>query len=306
MLAVFEGFTIIAVVVGAGYLVARLDILGPNSALALNRFAFFVALPPLMFVTMAGADVHLIFSGRLPVAILSFSAVALLYALIARFILKRDAGTVTVGAAASGYINANNMGLPVATYIVGDAAQVAPILLFQLLIAAPIVLSILDAISHGAVSVKTVATQPIKNPLIIGSALGLAVNLLGLPVPDVVIEPFRILGGAGVPLILAAFGMSLRGSRVLNTPGQRFETVLAAGFKNILMPLVAYLLARYVFHLGESDVFAATVLAALPSAQNMYNFAIRYNVASTFARDIVLLTTLGSMPVILAISLLLH
>lgn len=71
-----------------------------------------------------------------------------------------------MGAAASGYINANNMGLPVATYIVGDAAQVAPILLFQLLIAAPIVLSILDAISHGSVSMKAVATQPIKNPLI--------------------------------------------------------------------------------------------------------------------------------------------
>lgn len=55
MLAVLEGFTIIAVVVGVGYLVARLDILPPNSGLSLNRFAFFVALPPLMFVTMAGA-----------------------------------------------------------------------------------------------------------------------------------------------------------------------------------------------------------------------------------------------------------
>lgn len=306
MLAVLEGFTIIAVVVGVGYLVARFDILPPNSGLSLNRFAFFVALPPLMFVTMAGADLHVIFSGRLPVAILSFATVALLFAVIARFLLKKDAGTVTVGAAASGYINANNMGLPVATYIVGDAAQVAPILLFQLLIAAPIVLSILDAISHGAVSMKTVATQPIKNPLIIGSALGLLVNVLNMQVPDVVMEPFRILGGAGVPLILAAFGMSLRGSKVLDTPGQRLETVLAASFKNLLMPLVAYLLARYVFHLSEGDIFAATILAALPSAQNMYNYAVRYNVATTLSRDIVLLSTLGAIPVILVISLLLH
>lgn len=37
MLAVLEGFTIIAVVVGVGYLVARLDILPPNSGLSLNR-----------------------------------------------------------------------------------------------------------------------------------------------------------------------------------------------------------------------------------------------------------------------------
>ncbi|ORC22803.1 MULTISPECIES: AEC family transporter [Rothia] len=306
MLGVLEGFTIIAVVVGVGYLVARLDVLPPGSALSLNRFAFFVALPPLMFVTMAGADLHVIFSGRLPVAVISFAVVALLFALLARFVLKKDAGAVTVGAAASGYINANNMGLPVATYIVGDAAQVAPILLFQLLIAAPIVLSILDAISHGAVSLKTVAVQPVKNPLIIGSALGLLVNVFNLPVPDVVMEPFRILGGAGVPLILAAFGMSLRGSALLDTPGQRLETVLAALFKNVLMPLIAYLLARFVFDLSDQDVFAATILAALPSAQNMYNYAVRYNVATTLARDIVLLTTLGAMPVILVISLLLH
>ncbi|MBF0807685.1 AEC family transporter [Rothia nasimurium] len=145
------------------------------------------------------------------------------------------------------------------------------------------------------------------NTLIIGSALGLLVNVFNLQVPDMVMEPFRILGGAGVPLILAAFGMSLRGSKVLDTPpNQRFETVLAASFKNLLMPLVAYLLARYVFHLSESDIFAATILAALPSAQNMYNYAVRYNVATTLSRDIVLLSTLDTIPVILVISFLLH
>lgn len=306
MVGVLEGFTIIAVVVGVGYLVARLDILPPNSGLALNKFAFFVALPPLMFVTMAHADLRVIFSARLPIAVLSFSVVALLYALIARFLLKKSAGRVTVGAASSGYINANNMGLPVATYIVGDAAQVAPILLFQLLIAAPIVLTILDTVSTGRrPSLTTVMSQPVKNPLIIGSALGLLVNVAGLTPPDIVIEPLRILGGAGVPLILAAFGMSLRGSRLLDTPGQKLETVLAASFKNVLMPLLAYLLAQFVFGLDAQEVFATTVLAALPSAQNMYNFAVRYNVAVGLSRDIVLLSTIGAVPVILVISLLL-
>lgn len=306
MVGVLEGFTIIAVVVGVGYLVARLDILPPNSGLALNKFAFFVALPPLMFVTMAHADLHVIFSARLPIAVLSFSVVALLYALIARFLLKKSAGRVTVGAASSGYINANNMGLPVATYIVGDAAQVAPILLFQLLIAAPIVLTILDTVSTGRrPSLTTVMSQPVKNPLIIGSALGLLVNVAGLTPPDIVLEPLRILGGAGVPLILAAFGMSLRGSCLLDTPGQKLETVLAASFKNVLMPLLAYLLAQFVFGLDAQEVFATTVLAALPSAQNMYNFAVRYNVAVGLSRDIVLLSTIGAVPVILVISLLL-
>lgn len=303
MLGVIEGFTIIAVVVGTGYLVERLGILPPHSGLALNKFAFFVALPPLMFTTLAEADLHIIFSARLPVAILSFLVVAALFALVAGVFLKKDAGTVTVGAAASGYINANNMGLPVATYIVGDAAQIAPVLLFQMLIAGPIVLALLDMISSGRTSVKAVLAQPFKNPLIIGSFLGLMLNVSGWEAPAALMEPFRILGGAGVPLILAAFGMSLRGSRVLQDPALRGVTIFATVLKSFVMPAVAFVLARFVFGMDDAEVFAATVLSALPSAQNMYNFAVRYDVAVPLARDIVLLSALGAIPSILVAAL---
>ena len=33
--------------------------------------------------------------------------------------------------------------------------------------------------------------------------------------PAVVLEPFRLIGGAAVPLMLMGFGMSLHGQRVL-------------------------------------------------------------------------------------------
>ncbi|SQC38053.1 Uncharacterised protein [Rothia kristinae] len=56
---------------------------------------------------------------------------------------------MTVGAVGAGLLNANNMGLPVATYIFGDPAQVAPILLFQLIFATPLCLAVLDVVSAG-------------------------------------------------------------------------------------------------------------------------------------------------------------
>lgn len=40
-----------------------------------------------------------------------------------------------------------------------------------------------------------------------------------------------------------------------------------------------------------------------PSAQNMYNFAVRYDVAVPLARDIVLLSALGVVPSILLVAL---
>ena len=47
-------------------------------------------------------------------------------------------------------------------------------------------------------------------------------------------------------------------------------------------------------------------MAALPSAQNMYQYALRYDRATVITRDIVLLTTIASLPVMLLIAMLLH
>ena len=55
----------------------------------------------------------------------------------------------------------------------------------------------------------------------------------------------------------------------------------------------------------KRDLYAVTVLAALPTAQNVFNFAQRYDTAEVVARDTVFLTTVGSVPVLFGISLLL-
>ena len=49
-------------VVLTGYLAGRLEVLGPDSAAALNRFVFYFALPPALFIFMARAPVEKIFN----------------------------------------------------------------------------------------------------------------------------------------------------------------------------------------------------------------------------------------------------
>lgn len=304
MIGVLEGFAIIGIVVAIGYVVERQGILGKNAGWTLNRFAFFVALPALMFTTLSTADLHVIFSARLPVAALSFLAMVAVYTAIAGLLLRRGVGRVTVGAVGAALLNANNMGLPVATYIFGDPTQVAPILLFQLILATPTCLAIFDIVAKGYVSFRAIATQPVRNPIIIASLLGVVLNAFHLKVPDVIHQPLSLLGGAGIPLILVAFGMSLRGNRPLAVPGERVETLLAVGLKVALMPIAAYLLGRFAFHLPHDDLFAATALAALPTAQNLFNFASRYNQNVGLARDIVLLSTIAAIPSLLVIAAL--
>jgi predicted permease len=52
-------------------------------------------------------------------------------------------------------------------------------------------------------------------------------------------------------------------------------------------------------------LFASVVLAALPAAQNVYNFASRYEQGVALARDTVLLTTILSVPVLVVVAALL-
>jgi predicted permease len=71
------------------------------------------------------------------------------------------------------------------------------------------------------------------------------------------------------------------------------------------MPVLAWLLGRFVFGLEDHLLFGVVVLAALPSAQNVFNYAQRYDRGVILARDIVLLTTAGCIPVLVVVAALL-
>lgn len=299
---VLIGFAIIGFVILVGWLLARFDIVSQEGRLVLNRTSFFAASPALLFTVLAQADVGLLFSGVLAVALVSFAAVALLYAVVARIWLTKDPSRIAIAATASGYSNVNNIGLPVAIYVIGDASFIGPMLLLQLLLLAPLLLATLDILTAGRASFVGIITQPLRNPMLIGATLGAVVAALDIQLPAPVLAPLEILGGAAVPLMLLAFGISLAGEKPLQPGTGRREVWLAVALKNAVMPIAAYLLAAFAFDLEPQLVFACTVMAALPSGQNMYQYALRYDRATVITRDIVLLTTVLSLPVMLIIA----
>jgi predicted permease len=71
------------------------------------------------------------------------------------------------------------------------------------------------------------------------------------------------------------------------------------------MPVVAWLFATLVLGLDGQSLFVAVVLAALPTGQNVFNYAQRYRRGETVARDTALITTAGSIPVLVLVAALL-
>ncbi|MBO3740144.1 AEC family transporter [Actinoplanes flavus] len=295
MAGVLSGFTTIWALAALGYVLARRRLLGEHAPRVLGQLVFSVAGPALLFTTLSRTSLDRIVTGASLAFVASTIVVAVLYALVARLVWRRDARTVTIGTLGASYVNAGNMGLAIAAYVLGDVSLVVPVLLFQLLLFGPIALAVLDLASgQGRPSAARLALLPVRNPLMIASAAGILVAAAGWHPPDLLLEPFELVGAAAVPAALLAFGMSLPGARPLRGGPEAPERYLAVTLKVVVQPLLAYLIGRLVLDLPDHQVFAAVITAALPTAQNVFVFALRYRTAESLARDVVMLSTLVS------------
>ena len=305
MLETLTGFAVVGLAIVVGYVIGRIDLLGSQARYVLGRLTFFVLSPFLLFTVLAQADAAVLFSSLLPVSAIAAVAIMAAYALVARFVWKRDIGETVIGALSAGQVNSNNIGIPLSLYLLGSAAYPAPVILMQLLVFTPVSLSILDAVTSGRASFWRTVARTATNPIILGSALGTLVSVLGIELPAIVMEPALLLANACVPVLLISYGISLHGQRVLGTSGHRRDVLLASALKLLVMPVIAWVVARFVFDLSDHEVLILVVLAALPTAQNVFNYSQRYNIGEAISRDTVFITTLGCIPVLIAATLLL-
>ena len=304
---VLSGFATIWVVIGAGWLTAHLRILNLTAQDVLAKVAFFVASPALLFLMVSDADVKRVFSGNLLVTVLATMLACGLYAVVARLWLRPSRSDLVVGAMTASYVNAANLGIPIAVFVLDDVTWLAPLLLFQVAIVQPAALTILDldkARDEGRrPSLVSNLILPLRNPMTIGTLAGLAANLLGWTIPTWLASPVGLLADMSVPAMLVAFGISLRLGPVPGRAGEGRATVLAAVIKLVVHPLIAWALAVGI-GLDATTTLAVVVIAGLPTAQNVFVWAARYQKALALARDVVFVTTIGSIVTIALIAAL--
>jgi predicted permease len=307
VLGVLAGFFVVWAIILVGMFVGRRNILGENARPVLSALTFFVASPALLFETLSKANLHNVFAAPLLVTAVGALTTAVLFFGIVRFALKRTVPEALISSMSASLANSANLGIPIAVFVLGDASYVAPLLIFQLAFFTPLFLMALDATtsSHRTTPLGFLL-MILRNPMIVGTGLGLLVAGTGWQVPPLIMEPIHLIGGAAIPAMLIAFGMSLNGSKPLQAAsGRRLDTLLASFFKLIVHPLVAYLFARFALGMQEQALFAAVVTAALPTAQNVFVAASRYRTGVTVAKDTVLITTVVAVPAMIGVALLL-
>lgn len=307
MLGVLAGFFVVWTIILVGWFVGRRKILGDNARQVLSSLTFFVASPALLFETLSKARLQEVFAEPLLVTAVAAIATAGVFFVIVKFWLKRSLPESLMSSMSASLANSANLGIPIAVYVLGDASYVAPLLIFQLAFFTPLFLMLLDAsTSAHRTTPLSFAFMILRNPMIVGSALGLVVAGTGWQVPPLVMEPIHLIGGAAIPAMLIAFGMSLNGTRPLQAAAaRRVDTLLASGFKLGVQPAVAYLFARFALGMEGHALFAVVVTSGLPTAQNVFVAASRYKTALTVAKDTVLITTIVAVPAMIGVALLL-
>lgn len=322
MLGVLSGFGVIAVVIAVGWICARTNVLGSDGQLVLNRMVFFVATPALLLDSLAQRDIRDVLSEIFLVSAGTAVIVALIYIVLARGLLGRRGPILVMGAMSASYVNSANLGIPIALYVLGDLAFVAPLMLFQVCLLQPVIIAIMDRLmTSEAASARrdraadapspgvtgrsgALATlgQSARNPLIIAGLLGLVLAALPWKLPERVLEPIHLIGQASVPGALLVFGMSLYGVRVLERGiSPRTDVALVTVLKMLVQPLLAWGLGLTLGMEGHA-LFTVVVAACLPTAQNVLVVANRYGRGVLLARDSAVTTTVLALPVLIGVS----
>lgn len=142
--------------------------------------------------------------------------------------------------------------------------------------------------------------QLLRNPLIIATASGLVVNLLGITVPDWMAPSLNRIGAASLVLGLMAAGAGMQFATLAQG---KVLAVSLLSIRHLILPLVGWALAR-ALRLDPAQSAVLMAFAAVPTASSAYVLATRMGYNGPYVAGLVTLSTiLGVLSLPFALSL---
>jgi malonate transporter len=266
--------------IALGFLCARTRFISPAAGQGLSQVVFNLAMPALLFRTVAEMDQQALSPWPLWAAL--FGGIVIIWivtTLIARTTSLIDAAPASAAMGAS-FGNLAMLGLPLALAHFGDRAALPVGLILS--IHAPILwlaaVIHIEAAGQGQlpsvlVVLRQLVNQLIRNPIVLALLFGTLWRVGGLGLHPVADNFLGLLGEAGIPMALMALGLSLAG---YSLKGQWRAVFTLMTLKMLGLPVVVWLIARYLVGLDPFWTQIALMLAAMPTGANAYLFAERY------------------------------
>lgn len=270
-----------------GFLLGRFGKVSRDEAAAINRVAFIVLQPALIFPLM----------NRLDWSAFRFDAIAIyagcqvvLFVItftIARQVLKRETLEAWLLAMATIFVNTLLYIWPISYLIYGEAAAlpVTAVVAWDSAVSFAFFIITTDLLANRDVapakSVRRVATNPVLIAIVLGS-LG---NLLAIPTPEPVLTAMKFAGAGAAPLTLFALGVILSRHSLLPST----TVVVVSGLKLLAFPVLVWA----ALHLGTrpDDWNALLVLSAAgPSGAMAFALAMLHGVRTDTIAPVIIWT----------------
>ena len=285
-----------------GFFVARITP-QPVEALGwMNTFIIYVALPALFFQLLARTPFERLTEWTFILgAVLSTYTMFLIMFAGSMLFAGRNIAEATIKGLAASYGNIGYMGPGLALLVFGPeaAVPVALIFCFENIIhfaVAPMMMALSGGEKRPPLQLAMgVAKKIVLHPFIIATAVGVAAAYLQFRPPLPVERLLEYLSAAAAPCALFAMGVTLALRPLKRVPHELAPIVF---LKLILHPLICYLVLSWVGNFSEVWLYSAVLLAALPTATNVFVLAQQYHVWVERASASILLTTCISVPTV--------
>lgn len=257
-----------------GYFLRRIGMMDEPVRKSLNKLCFKVFLPIYLFNNIYTTDMAAAFHPEL----VAFAVLGLLglFAVLMLVIPRIEKENPRRGVMIQAIFRSNFalFGLPVALNLCGEANMGPTSLLVGVTVPVFNILAVisLETFRGGKPSVKKMLLGIATNPLIIASLLGIAFNLLEIPLPSAVHKCVIDLGRVATPLSLVALGASFMFSSIA---GFRRQLLIAVVGRLVIVPTVMVALGVLMGFRGEVLVpvlimfGAPTAVSSFPMAQQM-------------------------------------
>ncbi len=299
MQAVLDAAVPIFALILAGYAAGWARMFDPSATDTLNRFAFYFALPALIFVAMSKVTLDQL--SELGFAAAFGLGIAITYAvgfLIARGRGKRFADA-NLDALDGAYSNTGFMGIPLCLLALGASSMPAAVIgtLFTACILFLFGLIMIEAGTHNglhaAAMLRKVVFALLRNPLFLAPIAGLLLGLTGILLPAPVERFASLLGASASPVALFCIGLFLAQVPFANTDLRAVGTLL--GLKLFFQPAITAVLALWVFDMPKVWSATAVLLSALPIGSGPFTLAKTFGLDASVTAGAILVTHIVSV-----------
>lgn len=287
-------------IIVTGWLAGSVGYLSRSLATGLVHFAYNVAMPALLVVTIAQEPARNLLEWRF---LFAFGGGSLLcFALVfmaVRTSGKHDLASSTIYGMTAAMTNTGFVALPVLHAIYGQPA-VLPAAVATVFVAAvmfPITVILLERNGKREPSASSsgLAKQILLNPMLLSTLIGLAWAIAGLPIPAPVAAYLNIIAAALTPCALFAIGLGLS---IEGLRAHLAASIMLSVVKLVIMPLIVYGLC-VACGLNPLYTVAAVICAAVPTAKTVYVLAHEHEVEEPLVAATVSMTTALSVGTLL-------